>query len=134
MTTLFLLDTNTSSYAIKGNMSGVRERLEQTPMPQVGISTVTEAELRFGVARKSGALHLKKLVDEFLIRMNIFAWDSRAAHEYARVRAEVEASGKPIGNLDLMIAAHALALDATLVTHDLVFARITHLRAVDWVK
>ena len=130
----YLLDTNAASFVIKGNFPRVRERLLKVPMAEVGISTVTEAELRFGVARKPGAIRLKTAVEEFLLRVEALSWDSDAAQQYAQVRAELERSGKPMGNLDLMIAAHALSAKLVLVTHDHVFRRIKRLKVEDWTK
>jgi len=134
MPTRYLLDTNMASYVIKGNMPRVRERLLKVPMAQVAISTVTEAELLFGVARRPEALRLKTAVEEFLLRVDRLPWDSDAAQHYARVRAALEGDGEVIGNLDLMIAAHALAARAVLVTHDRAFRRIRELKIEDWSK
>ncbi|MGD0181404.1 MAG: type II toxin-antitoxin system VapC family toxin [Terriglobales bacterium] len=130
----YLLDTNTASYVIKGNFPRVRERLLKVPMAEVGISAVTEAELRFGIARKPEAVKLRIAVEEFLLRVEALSWDSDAAQQYAQVRAELERSGKPMGNLDLMIAAHALSAQLVLVTHDHVFRRIKRLKVEDWTK
>jgi tRNA(fMet)-specific endonuclease VapC len=130
----YLLDTNTASYVIKGNFPRVRERLLKVPMAEVGISAVTEAELRFGVARKPEAVKLKTAVGEFLLRVDVLPWDSEAAEQYAEVRADLERTGKPMGNLDIMIAAHALAAQVVLVTHDHVFHRIKRLKIEDWTK
>jgi tRNA(fMet)-specific endonuclease VapC len=103
-------------------------------MAEVGISAVTEAELRFGVARKPGAIRLKTAVEEFLLRVEVLPWDSAAAEEYAEVRADLERTGKPMGNLDLLIAAHAISAQLVLVTHDHVFRRIKRLKVEDWTK
>ena len=130
----YLLDTNTASYIIKGNIPRVRERLVKVPMAQVAISAVTEAELRFGAARKPEATRLKIAVDEFLLRVESLPWDTEAARQYARVRAALESGGKPMGNLDLMIAAHALAIQAVLVTNDHAFRRLKHLKTEDCSK
>jgi tRNA(fMet)-specific endonuclease VapC len=134
MAVRYLLDTNTASYVIKGNFPRVRERLLKVPMAEVGISAVTEAELRFGVARKPEAVRLKTAVEEFLLRVEVLPWDSAAAEQYAEVRADLERTGKPMGNLDLMIAAQALADQVVLVTHDHVFRRIKRLKIEDWTK
>jgi len=134
MAVRYLLDTNTVSYVIKGNLPRVRERLLKVPMSQVGISVITEAELRFGLARKPEAEKLKIVVEEFLLRVEVLQWDSEAAKHYARVRAVLELAGEPIGNLDLMIAAQALAAGAVLVTSDRVFRRVKGLRVEDWSK
>ncbi len=130
----YLLDTNMASYAIKGNFPHVRERLVKVPMSEVGISVVTEAELRFGVAKKPQATNLGISVEEFLLRVEILLWDSEAAKSYAKIRAELERSGEPMGNLDMMIAAQAVAAQAVLVTHDRVFHRVKRLKVEDWTK
>src|SRR6202521_2265738 len=106
MAVRYLLDTNTASYVIKGNFPRVRARLLKVPMAEVGISVVTEAELRFGVARRPEATTLKRVVEEFLLRVEVRPWNSDAARRYARVRPSLEKDGEPMGNLDLMIAAH----------------------------
>jgi tRNA(fMet)-specific endonuclease VapC len=130
----YLLDTNTASYVIKGNFPRVRERLMKTPMAEVGISVITEAELRFGVARKPAAVRLKTAIEEFLLRVETLPWDSEAAQQYGQIRAALERVGQPMGNLDMMIAAHALAAQVVLVTHDHVFRRVKQLKIEDWTK
>jgi tRNA(fMet)-specific endonuclease VapC len=130
----YLLDTNTASYAIKGNVARVREQLLKIAMAEVGISVITEAELRFGVARLPSAIRLKDLVEEFLLRVEVLPWNSAAANRYAEIRAALERSGKPIGNMDMLIAAHALSAEAVLVTHDRVFRRVKGLKIEDWSK
>ena len=130
----YLLDTNTASYVIKGNVPRVRERLLKVPMAEIGVSVITEAELRFGAARRPDVPRLKLAVDEFLLRLAILAWDSRCAENYAEIRAHLEKQGKPMGNLDMMIAAQALAAEAVLVTHDRVFWTVKQLEVEDWTK
>lgn len=134
MPTLYLLDTNTASYIIKGNPPQVRERLLKVPMAQLAVSVITEAELRFGAARKSKVSQISVAVDEFLLRVEVLYWDSDAAWQYALLRAAIESIGQPLGNMDLMIAAHALALRAVLVTSDRSFLRVKQLKIEDWSK
>ena len=134
MAVRYLLDTSTASYVIKGNFPRVRERLLKVPMAEVGISVVTEAELRFGVARRPEATTLKRVVEEFLLRLEVLPWNSEAAQQYARIRAALEKEGEPMGNLDLMIAAQALAAGVVLVTHDQVFRRVKGLKVEDWSR
>jgi tRNA(fMet)-specific endonuclease VapC len=134
MAVRYLLDTNTASYAIKGNVPGVRERLLKLPMAEVGISVITEAELRFGVARLPATVRLRTLVEEFLLRVEVLPWNSVAAQHYAEIRTALERSGKPMGNMDMLIAAQALAAEAVLVTHDRVFRRVKGLRIEDWSR
>src|ERR1035441_4848304 len=110
------------------------ERLLKVPMAEVGISVVTEAELRFGVARRAEATTLKTVVEEFLLRVEVLPWNSEAAQRYARIRAALEKEGSPMGNLDLMIAAQAVAAETVLVTHDQVFRRVKGLKVEDWSK
>ncbi|HEY6338608.1 MAG TPA: type II toxin-antitoxin system VapC family toxin [Candidatus Sulfotelmatobacter sp.] len=130
----YLLDTHIASYVIKGNFPRVRERLVKLPMSEVGISVVTEAELRFGVARLPQAAKVGIAVEEFLLRVEILTWDSEAARTYARLRALLEEQGEPMGNLDLMIAAQSLAAGTILVSNDRVFRRVKGLKVEDWTK
>ncbi len=88
----------------------------------------------YGAARLPAAARLNAIVEEFLIRVTIHAWDSAAAREYGRLRAALERAGAALGNLDTMIAAHALAKGAVLVTHDKAFARVTGLKTEDWTR
>ena len=128
----FLLDTNTVSYIIKGNIPAVHRRLARIPIAQVFISSVTEAELRYGVAKRPAATKLQQLVEEFLLRVTVLPWDTHAAKQYGQLRADLERLGQPIGNLDMMIGSHALAVGAILVTNDRVFGRIKKLKLEDW--
>jgi tRNA(fMet)-specific endonuclease VapC len=130
----YLLDTNTVSYILKGNFPRVRDRLVRLPMGEVGISVITEAELRFGLARLPQAAKLGIVVEEFLRRIEILPWDSDAAQHYARQRAALEENGEPMGNLDLMIASQALAMGAIVVTNDRVIRRVKGLTIQDWTK
>ena len=130
----FLLDTNIASYVIKGNIPKVRQRLLRVPMAEIWVSAVTETELRFGVARKPEALRLKTAVEEFLLRVDILPWDSEAAKQYAQVRSTLERMGQPMGNLDIMIAAHALAAQAVLVSNDHTFRLLKGLKVEDWTQ
>jgi tRNA(fMet)-specific endonuclease VapC len=130
----YLLDTNTVSYIIKGNRPRVRERLLRVPMAEVGISVITEAELLFGLARRPDATKLKIVVEEFLLRVDVLPWGSEAAQQYSRIRATLEHTGEPMGNLDLMIAVQAYALGLVLVSSDSVFRRVKGLKIEDWSR
>jgi tRNA(fMet)-specific endonuclease VapC len=132
MSSQYLLDTNTASYIIKGNVPAVRHRLVRVPMAQVFISAVTEGELRYGLARRQGAARLQQIVEEFLLRVTVLPWDSEAAKQYGHLRADLERLGQPMGNLDMMIGSHALAVGAILVTNDRAFTRIRKLKSEDW--
>lgn len=126
-----MLDTNTVSHILKGHPRAL-ERLSQVPMANVCISVITEGELRFGISRRPQAIRLQRIVSEFLQRVAVEPWESSTAHAYGALRASLETSGKVVGALDLLIAAHALDLNATLVTNDAGFRKIAHLRTEDW--
>lgn len=134
MATRYLLDTNIASYVIKGNVDNVLRRLQQVPIWAVGISVITEAELRFGAIRRPNAPQLMLAVESFLRHVEIAPWDSTAAQHYSLLRKMLEDSGTPMGNLDMLIAAHALALGSILVTHDRVFQRVRQLKTEDWTR
>ena len=130
----YLLDTNTASFIVRVNPPIVLDRLERVSIEQTAISTVTEAELLFGLEKRPGSKQLRFLVMEFLSRVTILPWDSSAARRYSHLRAKLEAAGRPLGTLDTMIASHALAADLVLVSSDLAFRRVPHLRLEDWTK
>jgi tRNA(fMet)-specific endonuclease VapC len=133
MAARYLLDTNTASYVIKGSVP-VRQRVASIAPADVMISVITEAELRFGVLRRPEATRLEVLVEAFLRFVEIKSWDSAAARRYAEIRATLERNGQPMGNLDMMIAAQALALGAVLATSDRVFGRIKGLKVENWAR
>jgi len=134
MTTRYLLDTNTVSYAIRGNPGAVRRRLRSVPLTQLAVSAVTEGELRYGVARRVDASRLRGLVDDFLLMVTVEPWDSEAAQQYGLTRAALEREVHPIGNVDIMIGSHALALGAILVTNDQAFKYIRGLKTENWAE
>ena len=132
---LYMLDTNTASYIIKGEPTVVREHLIKVPMASICISSITQAELLRGVANKPEAKRLPIAVKEFLIRVEIMPWDSDAAEAYARLRTSCESEGTPLGTMDMLIAAHSVAVGAVLVTNDQGFYRLEHhLSLVDWTR
>jgi len=135
MGTLYLLDTNIASYIIKGKPAVVREHLQNVPMASICISAITEAELLWGVAKKPEAKRLARTVQEFLLRVDILPWDSKAAEAYAQLQTACEHEGKSLGNMDRLIAAHSIAADTVLVTNDQAFYQIRHLLTLqDWTK
>lgn len=130
---MYLLDTNTASYIIRGTNPPLMQRLQTVAVGTVAISCVTEAELLYGLARKPGATSLAAAVSSFLLHVQALPWDSQAATCYGTLRADLEARGTPLGNLDTLIAAHAIATGATLVTHDKAFRQVPGLRLEDWL-
>lgn len=119
-----MLDTNMASYIIKGDPPSVRQHVLQLPMNCVVVSAVTQAELLYGLARKGHPAAFSRVVREFLARVTVLPWDSDAASVYGDLRASCSASGVTLGALDMMIAAHAVAAKATLITHDKAFRLI----------
>ena len=132
MEILYLLDTNTVSYFIADNPSQVREKLKKVGFDSTAVSTITEAELRYGVARNPNAIRRRISVESFLSDAMILSWDSAAAGAYGQLRSEQERKGLPLSVEDLMIAAHALSLGLTLVTHDNAFSFVDGLKTEDW--
>ena len=130
---IYLLDTNIASDIIKGDRPGVRERLAATPMQEAAVSVITQAELLYGVAKRGSPKGLDTRVREFLVRVAILPWTAEVGRVYGVLRASCEAAGIVLAPLDMMIAAHAKALDATLVTRDRVFSLIPEkLHLEDW--
>lgn len=131
--TLVMLDTNTVSYLMKGHPM-VACRLAALPPASVCISSITEAELHFGLAKRPDATHLHNIVNEFLWLVEIRSFDSQAAHRYGILRAHMEKRGMPLGALDLLIAAHAISVRAVLVTNDRAFRSVPSIKIQDWTK
>ena len=130
---MWMLDTDTCSYILREHSAQVLERLDAVPRDQVALSSVVCAELRYGAARVKSK-KLAATIEGWLALFTIVAWDDEAATSYARIRAAVEEKGKPIGNLDLLIAAHAIARGATLVTNNTRhFAQVPGLRIANWL-
>jgi tRNA(fMet)-specific endonuclease VapC len=130
----YMLDTNMVSYAIKGKPSEVRQRIKSLLRDVLVISAVTQAELLYGVKRAGSPEALSRLVREFLMRIEVLPWDAHVATVYADLRATCTAAGITLDALDLMIAAHAVAEKAILVTYDKAFSLIPNglLTIEDW--
>jgi tRNA(fMet)-specific endonuclease VapC len=102
-------------------------------MANICISAITEAELLHGVAKKPEAKRLPIAVKEFLLRVEILPWGSKASRAYAELRTRCENEGYPLGAMDMLIAAHSKAVGASLVTNDQAFYNIEHhLKLEDW--
>lgn len=130
-----MLDTNICIALIKRKPAQVLKRFNAYKVGDIGISSVTLAELEFGVAKSQHPEQNQAALDEFVLPLEIASFDREAAKVYGRVRATLEKKGTPIGSLDTMIGAHALSLGATLATNNLKeFSRITGLTVVDWLN
>jgi tRNA(fMet)-specific endonuclease VapC len=131
----FMLDANSVSYALRGNPPSVREHLRRIPMAQVCISSITEAELLFGLALKLKATKLAELVNQFLLGVSVLPWDSAAAKACADLCSASRKKGRPLAAMDMLVAAHAFASSLTLVTSDRSFRSLRpRLRLADWSK
>lgn len=130
----FLLDTNICIYALKNKPPEVLERLRAVGADAVAISVITMLEIRQGAEKSQHPKKTHKRLDPFLAPLTILPFDEEAASEGARIRAHLERQGTPIGDLDSLIAAHAIARGLTLVTNNLrEFNRVPGLRTENWV-
>lgn len=131
----FMLDANTALCIITGHPVAVRERLCAVPMSSVCISTITQAELLFGVEQFPENPGIWKAVREFLLRVDILPWDCGAAQKYAQLRTACERDGTPMAVADMLIAAHSVAAGAVLVTSNRSFYGVKeHLSLSDWTQ
>jgi len=129
-----MLDTNIASHVIKGDRPEIIRRLVSLPMEDVVISSVTEGELFYGLAKRGYPKALSERVRQFLIRVDVLPWDHDVTQAYGDLRAACEAKGVTLAPLDMMIAAHAVATDAILVTRDKAFAQVSEpLKTEDWM-
>jgi len=137
----YLLDTNMFSYIAKGNSPAARaefRRLAQDPDTQLCISVITEAEVRYGMAKRALSPARRAAIEGLFANLEILPWGSEEAAVYAQAKPALETQGIGVSLMDFLIGVHAAACDAVLVTHDDIFARIaeiTGIRAtVDWAK
>lgn len=129
----YLLDTNILSDLIRNPFGPVAQRIEAVGAKAVCTSIIVAAELRYGCAKK-GSPRLQARVEDILATIPVLPLEVPADADYGRQRAQLEASGQSIGGNDLLIAAHALALGLTLVTHNTrEFSRIVGLQVEDWL-
>lgn len=129
----FMLDTNICIHVIKRNVPEIIRHLEKTRPEEVAISSVVAAELWTGVMKSRERERTECALKEFLAFVEVLDWPADAAAVYGEIRAELEAKGRPIGALDLLIAAHAVRERATLVTRNTdEFRRVRRLRVENW--
>ena len=129
----WLLDTNVCIAVIRQRPESALRRLRGKQVGQVGLSTITLAELEFGAAKSQQPAKARAALREFLLPLEVVTFDEGAAEAYGTVRAAMEKKGRPIGPLDTLIAAHALALGTVLVTSNTrEFRRVPGLSVEDW--
>lgn len=131
MSSLYLLDTNTVSHLIKRHPN-VTQRLLAVPVHCVCISAITAGELAFGLAKRPDATALKVAVGEFLRHVDVLPWDHAVAQTYGALRAHLQKNGTPLAPLDTQIAAHALHVQAILVSNDKAFLQVDGVEVEDW--
>ena len=129
----YMLDTDISSYIIRNRPESVRARFRKLDSSQLCISVITHAELLYGVKSVGAGKAIRLDVEDFVRRLEVLAWDSTAAGHYAEIRVKLEAGGTPIGNMDMMIAAHARSTNTVLVTNnEKHFRRVSGLLVENW--
>ncbi|MCD7845268.1 MAG: type II toxin-antitoxin system VapC family toxin [Oscillospiraceae bacterium] len=129
----YMLDTNICIYAMKNKPEAVLARLKREMDKGVCLSSITLAELEYGMKHSASPARNEQALIRFLIPFSILPFDRDAASEYGDIRAYLQSRGTPIGPLDMLIAAHARAEHLILVTNNVgEFARVPGLRVENW--
>ena len=128
MSQRYMLDTNVVSHIMQGRDTELLSRLTTLSVGQVVMSSVTLAELEYGLHRKGQPVRLKRALAELLRRMDVLSWDEDIATCYGEFCATLEAQGINLSDFDMMIAAHAVAADVTLVSRDKAFSQVPEQR------
>lgn len=130
---IYMLDTNMCVYIIKQQPANVLKRFSSLKPENVSVSSITVAELQYGVAKSHHKTKNNYALQEFLSPLNIEPFDDMAAQIYGPLRSKLEKSGQAIGSLDTLIAAHAMSIGAVLVTNNMhEFNRIKGLKLENW--
>jgi len=130
---MWMLDTDTCSYILRAHPGGAVARFKQAARDEIVMSSVVLAELYYGAALLPNRAVLRRNIEEFVRRLLLLPWDAVAADHYGDIRAALERRGRPIGGMDLMIAAHARSRHAVLVTNNLKhFRRVPDLKVENW--
>ncbi len=131
----YLLDTDICIYIIKKKPAEVFEKFKNLAIGDVGISSITLAELQYGIEKSSNAEKNRGALEKFLTPIEVIDYGYDATFEYGKIRAELEIKGIQIGPLDMLIASHAKSLGVILVTNNMrEFQRIAGLRIENWTK
>jgi tRNA(fMet)-specific endonuclease VapC len=131
---IYVLDTNICIYALKNRPPEVLARLQEVGRAAVVVSAITVLELRQGAEKSRETVRVHEKLDLFLGPISVLPFDAEDALTGARIRAHLERQGRPIGDLDSLIAAQALTLDLTLVTNNRrEFDRVPGLKVENWV-
>ena len=131
----YLLDTNICIALIRHQPAALIQRITAHAPGDVGISSITLAELAHGVEKSERIEQNRSALEQFLLPLELADFDQKAALVYGKIRARLEGDGQTIGSMDLLIAAHVLSLETTLVTHNLrEFQRVPRLKVEDWLS
>jgi tRNA(fMet)-specific endonuclease VapC len=132
----YLVDTNICIYIINEKPKKVLEKFEQYPVHEFGMSSITHAELQYGVQKSKHKAQNQNALDEFLMPLTILPFHGRnVVVHYGKLRVALESKGKIIGPLDMLIAAHALSLDMTIISNNIKeFSRVPGLKCENWVS
>jgi len=131
----YMLDTNICIYIIKQKPANVITRFRQLPILSLAISSITLSELEYGVMKSSKPDQNQLALSQFLAPLEILPYEDNAAQNYGKLRAFLEKQGTPIGSLDMLIAAHALSINCTLVTNnEKEFSRVPDLHIENWIS
>ena len=131
----YLLDTNICLYIINEKPENVLRKFEQHPVYEFGISSITHAELQYGIEKSKNKNTNQDALDEFLLPLTILPFHGKKLVTcYGEIRASLESKGKTIGPLDMLIAAHALSLDLTIISNNIKeFSRVPNLKCENWL-
>ncbi|MEY4266152.1 MAG: hypothetical protein RIS90_687 [Pseudomonadota bacterium] len=124
MSQRYLLDTNVVSHIMQGRDADLLARLTQLPVGRAVLSSITLAELEYGLHRKGQPQRLRNALTQVLLRMDVLSWDENVATCYGEFCSTLESQGINLSDFDMMIAAHAVAADAILVSRDKAFAQV----------
>ncbi len=131
----YLLDTNTCIYVINKKPSSVIRRIQTREPEEIAISTITQAELEYGIARSKYPERNRIALVEFLFPFFLLDFDQMAAAQYGQIRALLEAKGRPIGPMDMLLAAQAKSRDLVLVTNnEKEFGKVEGLKIENWTR
>jgi tRNA(fMet)-specific endonuclease VapC len=132
----YLLDTNICIYIINEKPEELLRKFEQYPVHEFGISSITHAELQYGVEKSRYKTTNQDALNEFLLPLTILPFHGkRLVTCYGEIRVLLESKGKTIGPLDMLIAAHALSLDLTIISNNIKeFSRIKNIKCENWIR
>lgn len=129
----YLLDTNMVSHLLRQNPNVIK-RINELAFSDLAISVITHAEISYGFAKKPEKVKMQRLFNDLMFRLDVLVFDETVSAHYAQFRANIEKQGKSLAPLDMLIAAHADAVGAILVSNDAAFAKISGLKVEDWTQ